>query len=193
LPSRDWKRGRYGAPWYPGETVITGIGQGFIVVTPLQLANTLSTLVNGGKRMAPRLLYASKQADAGQADRVRAPLEFEVPVRDPEAWAAIQDGMRRVVNGERGTARVVALDADYVIAGKTGTAQVYGLAQDEKYEESRVAQHLRHHALFIGFAPFDEPRIAVAVVVDHGGSGTRDAAPVARAVMDAWLEQELSR
>jgi len=193
LPSRDWKRGRYGAPWYPGETVITGIGQGFIVVTPLQLANTLSTLVNGGKRMAPRLLYASKQADAGQADRVRAPLEFEVPVRDPEAWAAIQDGMRRVVNGERGTARVVALDADYVIAGKTGTAQVYGLAQDEKYEESRVAQHLRHHALFIGFAPFDAPRIAVAVVVDHGGSGTRDAAPVARAVMDAWLEQELSR
>jgi len=193
LPSREWKRGRYGAPWYPGETVITGIGQGFNVVTPLQLANTLATLVNGGRRMAPRLLYASKQANAPKARRQVAPLAFQVPVRDPATWAAVRDGMRRVVNGVHGTARSVALDADYVISGKTGTAQVFAMAQDEKYEESKVAEHLRHHALFIAFAPFEEPRIAVAVVIDHGGSGTRDAAPVARAVLDAWLEQELPR
>lgn len=193
LPSKDWKRGRYGEPWYPGETVITGIGQGFNVVTPLQLANALSTLVNGGRRMAPRLLYAAKPAGGAQAQRRSAPLEQTIPVRDPESWLAIRDGMRRVVNGARGTARDVALRADYVIAGKTGTAQVFAMARDREYEESEVAEHLRHHALFIAFAPYDQPRIAVAVVVDHGGSGTRDAAPVARAVLDAWLNQELPR
>jgi penicillin-binding protein 2 len=193
LPSKDWKRGRYGEPWYPGETVITGIGQGFNVVTPLQLANALSTLVNGGRRMAPRLLYAAKAAGGAQAQRRSAPLEQTIPVRDPESWLAIRDGMRRVVNGARGTARDVALRADYVIAGKTGTAQVFAMARDREYEESEVAEHLRHHALFIAFAPYDQPRIVVAVVVDHGGSGTRDAAPVARAVLDAWLNQELPR
>jgi penicillin-binding protein 2 len=193
LPSRDWKRGRYGEPWYPGETVITGIGQGFNVVTPLQLANALSTLVNGGRRMAPRLLYAAKPPGGAQAQRRSAPLELTVPVRDPESWLAIKDGMRRVVNGARGTARDVALRADYVIAGKTGTAQVFAMVGDGKYEESEVAEHLRHHALFIAFAPYDQPRIVVAVVVDHAGSGPRDAAPVARAVLDAWLNQELPR
>ncbi|MBT8062548.1 MAG: penicillin-binding protein 2 [Xanthomonadales bacterium] len=187
LPSRDWKRGRYGEPWYPGETVISGIGQGFNVVTPLQLANTLATLVNGGRRMAPRLGLAGKYPDDEKARQFEAPLVNTVPVKDPEAWQAVLDGMRRVVNGVAGTARDVSLNADYVIAGKTGTAQVFAMAADEKYEESEVAEHLRHHALFIAFAPFDSPQITVAVVVDHGGSGTRDAAPIARAVLDAWL------
>jgi penicillin-binding protein 2 len=191
LPSRDWKRGRYNEPWYPGETVITGIGQGFNIVTPLQLANAMVTLVNGGRRMSPRLLYAIKQAGDGQAERRKAPLELQVPVNQPEAWTAVLDGMRRVVNGVRGTARDVALNANYVIAGKSGTAQVFGLTQDREYEESEVAEHLRHHALFTAFAPYENPRIVVAVVVDHGGSGTRDAAPIARAVLDAWLDQEV--
>ncbi len=193
LPSRDWKRGRYNEPWYPGETVISGIGQGFNVVTPLQLANALATLVNGGQRKAPRLAYAIKQPGDVQAERVSAPLVFQVPVNNSQAWLAVLDGLRRVVNGARGTARDVALNADYVMAGKTGTSQVFGLAEDEKYEESEVAEHLRHHALFIAFAPYENPKIVVAVVVDHGGSGTRDAAPIARAVLDAWLSQELTR
>ena len=192
LPSRDWKRGRYGEPWYPGETVISGIGQGFNVVTPLQMANALATLVNGGIRMAPRLLYAVKKPGDAKAERRASPIQLRVPVKDREAWRAVLDGMRRVVNGVQGTARQVALDADYVIAGKTGTAQVFALAQDQEYEESEVAEHLRHHALFIAFAPYENPRIAVAVVVDHGGSGTRDAAPIARAVLDAWLAQALT-
>ena len=191
LPSRDWKRGRYGEPWYPGETVISGIGQGFNVATPLQMANAMVTLVNGGRRMAPRLVYAIKQPGDAQAERQVAPLELQVPVNDRQAWIAVLDGLRRVVNGVRGTARDVALNADYVIAGKTGTAQVFALAADEEYEESEVAEHLRHHALFTAFAPYEEPRIVVAVVVDHGGSGHRDAAPIARAVLDAWLGQEL--
>jgi len=191
-PSRDWKRGRYGEPWYPGETVISGIGQGFNVATPLQIANALVALVNGGKRMSPRLLYAIKQPGNAQAERRRAPLAAHVPVKDPEAWIAVKDWMRRVVNGTYGTARDVGLNAEYVMAGKTGTAQVFALSADQEYEESEVAEHLRHHALFIAFAPYENPRIAVAVVVDHGGSGTRDAAPIARAVLDAWLGQELA-
>lgn len=191
LPSRDWKRGRYGEPWYPGETVISGIGQGFNVVTPLQLSNAMVTLVNGGRHMSPRLLYAIKQAGDGQAERRVAPVALQVPVKNQQAWDAVLDGLRLVVNGTYGTARDVSLNADYVIAGKTGTAQVFGLAKDQEYEESEVAKHLRHHALFTAFAPFDDPRIVVAVVVDHGGSGPRDAAPIARAVLDAWLSQEL--
>ena len=191
LPSRDWKRGRYGEAWYPGETVIAGIGQGFNVVTPLQLAGALSALINGGVRMQPNLLYAKKRPSDERAERMDAAVAETIPVRDRRDWDVVLEGMRRVVNGIRGTARGVALDATYVIAGKTGTAQVYGLAEDEEYEESEVAEHLRHHALFIAFAPFDEPRIAVAVVVDHGGAGSRVAAPVARATIDAWLDQEL--
>ena len=193
LPSREWKRAAHDQPWYPGETVIAGIGQGFNVVTPLQLANALAALVNGGSRYAPRLLYASKPAGVERAKRVRAPVEFEVPVRDPQDWQTILDGMDRVVNGLRGTARRIAVDAPFRIAGKTGTAQVYQLAADEQYDVDEVAEHLRDHALFIAFAPVDAPRIAVVVVVEHGGAGSTAAAPVARATLDAWLEQEIER
>lgn len=187
LPSREWKRGRYNVAWYPGETVISGIGQGFNVATPLQLANALATLVNGGIRLSPQILFASKKAGDAKAERHQAPVEFQVPIIDERNWEAVRDGMRLVVNGARGTARDVGLNVEYVIAGKTGTSQVFAMAQNEKYVESKVAEHLRHHALFIAFAPYDAPEIVVAVVVEHGGSGSRDAAPVARAVLDAWL------
>jgi penicillin-binding protein 2 len=190
LPSRAWKRGRYGLPWYPGETVIAGIGQGFNVVTPVQLANAAATLANGGTRFEPRLLYASKQAaGAGtQARKEIAPIALRLPVQNPENWAVITEGMRRVVHGAQGTARAIRPDPPLVIAGKSGTAQVVGQAEDEDMDEM-TAVHLRHHALFIAFAPYDQASIAVAAVVEHGGGGSRQAAPVARAVIDAWLEQ----
>jgi penicillin-binding protein 2 len=191
LPSREWKLAVHGEPWYPGETVIAGIGQGFNVVTPLQLANAVGTLVNGGKRFAPRLLYASKPVGAERAKRVAAPVTLQIPVNDQRDWQAILDGMDKVVNGLRGTAKGVAVDARYRAAGKTGTAQVYQLGADEEYVETEVAEHLRHHALFIAFAPVQDPRIAVAVVVEHGGAGSTFAAPVARATLDAWLDQEI--
>jgi penicillin-binding protein 2 len=193
LPSRDWKRGRYGEPWYPGETVIAGIGQGFNVVTPLQLANALAILVNGGVRRQPRLLWARKRAGVARAEREAAPQVSVLPVEDERDWQAIRDGMRAVVNGIQGTARAIGVDAEYEIAGKTGTAQVYGLAVGEEYEESEVAEHLRDHALFIAYAPVDEPSLAVAVVLEHGGSGSRNASPVARAVLDAWMAVEGAR
>ncbi len=191
LPSREWKRAAHEEPWYPGETVIAGIGQGFMVVTPLQLANALATLVNGGTRFEPRLLYATKPAGVARAKRVLAPVEMQVPVRDPQDWQVILDGMDRVVNGLRGTARRIAVDARYRTGGKTGTAQVYQLNRNKDYDESELAENLRDHALFIAFAPVEAPRIAIAVIVEHGGAGSKAAAPVARATLDAWLDQEI--
>jgi penicillin-binding protein 2 len=193
LPSREWKRMVHDEPWYPGETVIAGIGQGFNVVTPLQLANALATLVNGGTRFAPRLLHTTKAPGTEKARHIAAPVAQQLPIADPRNLQTVLDGMDRVVNGVLGTARDVAVGARYRTAGKTGTAQVYRLADEEEYDEDTVAQHLRHHALFIAFAPVEAPKIAVAVVVEHGGAGSRVAAPVARATLDAWLEQAVPR
>ncbi len=190
LPSRDWKRGRYNQPWYPGETVIAGIGQGFNVVTPLQLANAQAALVNGGQLRAPRIVYAVKGAEDSSASRELAPLLDQVPVINPEHWDLVMEGMRRVVNGRRGTARDVALETDYVIAGKTGTAQVFTQQQNRDYKQEDLDESLRNHALFIAFAPFENPTISVAVVVEHGGAGSKVAAPIARATLDAWLNQD---
>jgi len=193
LPSREWKRSVHEEPWYPGETVIAGIGQGFNVVTPLQLANAITALVNGGTRYAPRLLYAAKPAGAAKAKRVSAPVELQIPIRDPQDWQVILEGMELVVNGARGTARKVAVDAHFRTGGKTGTAQVYQLAANRKDSSGEIPEHLRDHAWFIAYAPVDAPRIAIAVVVEHGGGGSTAAAPVARATLDAWLDQELER
>jgi len=191
LPSRAWKRGQFSEPWYPGETIIAGIGQGFNVVTPVQLANAVATLSNGGTRYQPRLLYATKHAGNERADKVRAPVVFQVPVGDQANWDLVYAGMRLVVHGTKGTARAIRPESGFEIAGKSGTAQVAAQASDEDMDET-TATHLRHHALFIAYAPYDRPSIVVAVVVEHGGGGSREAAPVARAVIDAWLSQELS-
>jgi penicillin-binding protein 2 len=188
LPSRDWKRGHLGQPWYPGETVIAGIGQGFNVATPVQLANAVAALANGGTLFAPRLLYARKPAGDEQARRVAAPVAQRVPIANPANWDIIREGMHRVVHGERGTARAIRPEPPLQMAGKSGTSQVAAQAEDEDMDEN-TASHLRHHALFIAYAPFQQPSIAVAAVVEHGGGGSRNAAPVARAVIEAWLGQ----
>lgn len=188
LPSREWKRGRYGLPWYPGETVIAGIGQGFNVVTPLQLANALNTLANGGTRFAPRLLYASKRPGNEHAVKNHAPVTMQVPVAERTNWDIVREGMHLVIHGVQGTARRVAPESGLQMAGKSGTAQVAAQERGEDMDEF-TAQHLRHHALFIAYAPFEKPAIVVAAVVEHGGGGSSEAAPVARAVIDAWLGQ----
>jgi len=192
LPSRDWKRGHYSEPWYPGETIIAGIGQGFNVVTPVQLANAVATLANGGTHFEPRLLYAAKHAGNQQADKIQAPVGLQVPVNNSANWDLIREGMHRVVHGEKGTARAIRPESGYEMAGKSGTSQVAAQAADEDMDETTAA-HLRHHALFIAYAPYQNPSIVVAAVVEHGGGGSREAAPVARAVIDAWLSQELAR
>ncbi len=187
LPSTQWKRQVHGLPWYPGETVITGIGQGFTVTTPLQLAQAAAVIAARGH--SPRIHLMDRLQDPASGDW-EAPTrqELNVPIVDNRNWEAVIQGMARVIHGERGTARPYWGNASpYQFAGKSGTAQVYGLEEGEEYVEEEVATHLRHHALFIAFAPVESPQIAVSVVVEHGGGGARVAAPIARRVIDAYL------
>ncbi len=187
MPSQEWKRRVHNQPWYPGETLIAGIGQGYTLVTPLQLAVATATLANRGKRWPPELVRASEDSVSHAMTPLAGdPLE-QVPVVNPAHWQSVVDAMVRVVHSEHGTAHRIGLGAQYTIAGKTGTAQVFGVKQAEKYVEKDVAERLRDHALFIAFAPADDPRIAVAVIVENGSHGATAAAPVARRVMDRYF------
>ena len=184
LPSREWKRARRREPWYPGETLIVGIGQGYFLTTPLQLAVATATLANRGRLIHPRVV-----AEYEKPDGTRTPSSIkttQLPQRDPEHWNDIIGAMTAVVESLHGTARRIRSDK-YRIAGKTGTAQVFTVKQEEEYDEASVAKHKRDHALFIAFAPVDKPRIAVAVIVENGGHGGSVAAPIAREVMDQYL------
>ena len=184
LPSQAWKRETRGAPWYPGETVIAGIGQGYMVATPLQLAQAAAILAARGQAHQLHLL----QQPAAQSPAARrAPAA--VPVADWQHWQQVIDGMESVLHGRLGTARAVMADRPgFRMAGKTGTAQVYGRTEGEAARSvDELPEHLRHHALFIGFAPVESPRIVIAVVVEHGGSGASVAAPVARQVIEYYL------
>lgn len=186
-PSRSWKKRVKGQPWYPGETLITSIGQGYSLSTPLQLAQATATLARRGERLKPRLVEALHNP-LGQYFQLRpTEAQGQVEIRDPANWDQIIESMRKTVHGIRGTARKIGLDAQYQIAGKTGTAQVFTVKQDEEYDEEAIKKKLRDHALFVSFAPVDKPRIAVAVIAENGGSGSSTAAPIARKVMDTYL------
>ncbi len=190
VPSRDWKRDRRGAPWYPGDTLNTGIGQGYMLVTPLQLGVMTATLANRGERIEPRLVDRLVHSKGESEEPEIIDLQGDT-LGNVEAKSAnfdvIIDAMRAVVEHPRGTARASGLDAEYSIAGKTGTAQVVAIAQGAKYDESKLSDFEKDHALFVSFAPIEEPKIAVAVIVENGGSGSSAAAPVARKVMDFYL------
>ena len=190
-PSRDWKKRARNQPWFPGETVISGIGQGFNLATPLQLASATATLASRGYRVRPRLV--SRQGDPleGAISEVEPYVEDQIQLKDASRWEMVIDAMVEVVHGRAGTARKIGVGAPYKIAGKTGTAQVFGVGQDESYKELDVIKKLRDHALFIAFAPAQRPQIALSVVVENGGSGSRSAAPVARRVLDYFLGNRL--
>ncbi len=191
LPSREWKRSQKNQPWYPGETVIAGIGQGYWAVTPLQLAHAVATLAGHGASYRPHLLYAVRAGIKARPVPL-AQHEPEAKIIDKRAdWEAVKQGMIDVVNGPRGTARGLGDGFPYVIAGKTGTAERYSRTT-EAYTQRTSHEQLAelHRALFIAFTPASEPRIAVAVMVDEGAWGSTAAAPVARKVLDAWLQDE---
>ncbi|MDX1634762.1 MAG: penicillin-binding protein 2 [Marinobacter sp.] len=186
LPSRHWKRAVRNEAWYPGDSVNMSIGQGFNLATPLQLATATAVMANRGRWAQARLLnevLGDKPADMA----LPASNHPDIVLSDPSDWEFVIKGMEDVMHGERGTARAVGRGASYRMAGKTGTAQVFSLAEDEEYEEEEVQERLRDHALFVGFAPVENPEIAVAVIVENGGSGSGTAAPLARAMFDAWL------
>jgi penicillin-binding protein 2 len=186
LPTRAWKRATRQQPWYLGETVIAGIGQGFWVTTPLQLARATAALADAGRLRQPRLLSRTQQ---GLAAAPRP--EPHPPPRDLELTAthlqAVVEGMVAAMHAATGTAREAAQGAPYRIAGKTGTAQRVSRRTEEAINLEDLPFHLRHRALFIGFAPAESPSIALALVVESGGSGARAAAPIGRSILDAWL------
>ncbi|HYL72231.1 MAG TPA: penicillin-binding protein 2, partial [Candidatus Dormibacteraeota bacterium] len=192
LPTPEWKRNAFKRPedktWFPGETVNMGIGQGYLLVTPLQLAHITAILAERGRSFRPRVVKGKRDA-AGHVSWL-APLEA-APVKGISAadWKVVIDAMVGTTQCARycGTAWVAFKGAAYQAAGKTGTAQVYTVAQGAKYNASTVPERLRDHAWFIAFAPADAPRIAVAVLVENAGWGASNAAPVARKMMDAYL------
>jgi len=187
LPSRQWKRRARKQPWFPGETLITGIGQGFMLVTPIQLASATATLSKYGRRMEPHIVASTQKYDDPELSPVANDPVLNVPIEDRRHWDVVIDAMRAVVQSRHGTAHRMGRGEKYDIAGKTGTAQVFGLKKEEKYNARKLAKKLHDHALFIAFAPAHAPKIAVAVIVENGGGGSTVAAPIARTIIDAYL------
>jgi penicillin-binding protein 2 len=187
LPTRAWKRRVRKQDWYQGETLITGIGQGYLLTTPLQLASATATLAMHGQRYAPHLLRATQDPGGSALKLVPPVVQAKVDGVAPDAWQTVIDAMTGVVNSAHGTARTIGVNAPYLIAGKTGTAQVFGIKQGEKYNKNALDESLLDHALFVAFAPVEQPRIAIAVIVEHGGHGGSVGAPIVRTVMDQYL------
>jgi len=207
VPSTEWKKRAYKKPefqvWFPGDTINVGIGQGQMLVTPLQLANAIAGLAAKGQRYKPRLVRAIRDVQTGKVREVPPVQLPSVKVADPGEWEIAQGGMFDVVNAPHGTARYYLQPPPvYKMAGKSGTAQVFSVAINEKVRKAgELTEHLRDHALFVSFAPFDAPTIAVAVVIENApGGGSAFASPIARRILDRylltpeqWAEQEAKR
>lgn len=179
-PSRDWKRGAKGQGWYPGDTINMSIGQGYVLASPMQLAVMTATIAHRGVRIRPQMVKDAN--DEFLAPKIED--RFEVA---GSHWDTVFDSMAEVMHGVRGTARAAGANSDYRMAGKSGTAQVVGIAQGEKYDSAALKERHRDHALFVSFAPLEDPQIAVAVIVENAEGGSSQAGPVARKMMDAWL------
>ena len=206
LPSTEWKRRAFKRPeakmWYPGDTISVGIGQGYMTATPLQLAHATATLAMHGKRFKPRLVRAIRSAQTGEIRELPPVALPSAKAKDPEAWEVAIGGMYDVMNAPYGTARAASVGAPYKIAGKSGTAQVFTVAANERMRKAdELAEHLRDHALFVAFAPVEDPKLAVAVIIENApGGGSGYAAPIVRRILDVYLltpeqlaEQEAKR
>jgi penicillin-binding protein 2 len=185
LPSPEWKQQRFRQSWWPGETVIAGIGQGYNLSTPLQLAVATMAVANNGTVYKPQLIRAWRDPASGKTSYAAPEVINRLDIK-PEYLQLVREAMIDVTR-PGGTAAVAGAGTPYLLAGKTGTAQVVGIKQGERYDEHRISARLRDHALFIAFAPADDPKIVVAVMVENGGHGGSTAAPIARKVIDYWL------
>jgi penicillin-binding protein 2 len=188
LPSPAWKKTAFKHPadqvWFPGETVNLGVGQGYLLVTPLQLAHIVGVIGERGRSFRPRLVVGTRAGD-GRVTKL-APVEDEPVKGIAEAdWTTVIKAM--IGTTVFGTGHIAFAKDAYTAAGKTGTAQVYTVAQNAKYNAKTVADNLRDHAWFVAFAPAEEPRIAIAVLAENAGFGAGTAAPIARKVLDAYL------
>ncbi|HHF7347172.1 TPA: penicillin-binding protein 2 [Legionella feeleii] len=189
LPNKHWKRQTKGVPWYPGDTVITSIGQGFMLVSPVQLANATASLSQKGKRYRPHLLQRSVQSDRGETHEYQVLEEYPMRLKDDSYWTVIADAMQSVIVSNEGTGYRFGRNAPYSVAAKTGTAQVFGGRHYEKAREGgEIPEFLRDHSLFIAFSPVEDPEIAIAVMVENDVA----ASNVARKVLDAYFELKKS-
>ncbi len=186
MPTRDWKMSRHKTPWYKGDTIPVGIGQGYWTATPMQIAKATSVLVNEGEVIAPHLLKATIENGNDFEEQQTTEYVTYPPIKNvpKKYWDMAKEGMRRVNHGTRGTARRSFYKMNYETAGKSGTAQVFGLGENEEYNADEIAEHLRDHALFTGFAPFDDPKVVVTVVLENAGGGSSNGAPVVRKIFD---------
>jgi penicillin-binding protein 2 len=188
LPSQEWKRNNYKRPeqkkWYAGETISLGIGQGYNSFTMLQLALATSTLANNGVRYTPQIVMATQDAVTHEKTLVRSSEPLDLGLK-PEHVAVVKQAMVGVT--KEGTSARVFAGAAYESGGKTGTAQAVTMGQKEKYDARKLEEHQRDHALYIAFAPADDPKIALAIVVENAGFGAEHAAPIARRIFDYWL------
>jgi len=175
MPSKEWKRAYRNSAWFHGDTINASIGQGFVLATPLQLATATAITASHGKQIVPTL--------GGETHPVE---RDDIVLKNESDWEKMTEAMV-AVTGPKGTARVMAVDAQYPIAAKSGTAQVFSVGQDETYNEEELAERMLDHALMVSFAPAETPAIAVAVLIENGRHGGSVAGPVARQVMDAWL------
>lgn len=187
MPSPEWKRKRYDQFWYPGDTVNAGIGQGYFTATPLQLAFATATMATHGRRYRPHVLRATRSSRNLPPKIVTPERLKSIGVTNLRYWDDVIRGMVNTIHGEHGTARASGAGAKYRYAGKTGTAQVFGIAQHQTYDASKLKKKLHDHSLFIGFAPFDRPKIALAVIAENAGGGSKVAAPIARKLFDTYL------
>lgn len=185
MPSRGWKRARFNQPWYIGDTIPVGIGQSFWTATPIQLVHSVTALINHGERAVPQILRGYWH---------NGNIEYEAPktlrpivAKDEKNWLTVLDAMYGTVNRSHGTARHAFHNADYISAGKTGTAQLFSVGQNEKYVAEDVDERLRDNAMYVGFAPYEDPQVAIVVVLENAGGGSSNAAPVARTMLDQYF------
>ncbi|WP_266157966.1 penicillin-binding protein 2 [Dyella silvatica] len=190
LPSREWKAGRYKQPWFPGETVISGIGQGYWAVTPMQLSHAIATFAGHGTPYAPRVVMATQSGVDSPPEPLANPPTGPSLIQKPGDWAAVNQGMLAVMTGP-GTGKNVGIGFPYAIAGKSGTAERYSRTTNA-YDERRNNAYLasRHRAWFVAYTPAEDPKIAVAALLESGAWGAQDAGPIVRKILDAWVVQQ---
>jgi penicillin-binding protein 2 len=188
LPSREWKKINKNEPWYRGETLNIGIGQGFFNASPLQLAVATAAIANRGKLLKPQVLMRTQTKNGDTYEEDNNPAR-QIPIKNINNWEIIIEGMKQTIYGKLGTGRRLNLDLDYTLAGKTGTAQVFGLDPEEEYIAEKYEEKLRDHALFIAFAPIEDPKVAVAIIVENAGSGSSKAAPIAKSLLDVYFSK----
>ncbi|WP_439239835.1 penicillin-binding protein 2 [Lonepinella sp. BR2474] len=191
MPDREWKQKRYKKPWVMGDTIPVGIGQGYWTATPLQLAKALAVLINNGRVNTPHLM---QEIHGSLVEPYKDPLLYE-DISEPTegAWAAAKRGMYGVIHSASGTGRKAFAGAAYDAAGKSGTAQVFSLKEGQKYDAHNLKKFLHDHAWFMAYAPYNEPKVVVAMILENAGGGSSNSAPIVRQIMDYYLLQRLPK